>query len=79
MAAREQLLQLADDLRRETESVDRIVGEAERCVADLAGREPSYLELRGAGDIAHDFYNAVERYLERVAVEMNGALPAGPE
>ena len=79
MAASQQLLQVADDLRREIECLDRIVAEAERCVVDLAGREPSYLELRGAGDIVHDFYNAVEGYLERVAVEMNGALPAGAD
>ena len=31
-------------------------------------------ELRGAGDIVHDFYNAIEPFLERVAVEMNGGL-----
>jgi hypothetical protein len=71
--------QLAEDLRVELEAFDAIVEEAERCLQDLAHRPPTYLELRGAGDIAHDFYNAVERFLERVAVEMNGGLPSGSD
>lgn len=73
------LLQLAADLRQELEALDRIVTEAAQCVAQMGSRAPTSLELRGAGDIVHDYYNAVERYLERVAVEMNGGLPAGPD
>ena len=79
MPARAALLQLADDLRQELGAIDRTIAEAARCTSDLAERPPSYLELRGAGDIVHDFYNGVERFLERVSVEMNGALPAGPD
>jgi hypothetical protein len=71
------LRQLASDLRADREDLDRILVESERCLNDLAGRAPSYLELRGAGDIVHDFYNVVEHFFERVAVEMNGGLPAG--
>lgn len=73
------LVQLAGDLRREIEALDRVTGEAARCVSDLATRSPTYLELRGAGDIVHDFYNAVERYFERVASELDGGLPVGPD
>lgn len=73
------LLQVADDLRAEIESLDRIVAEAARCIAEFGGREPRPLEVRGAGDIVHDFYNAVERFFERVAAELNGGLPAGPD
>lgn len=73
------LVQLAEDLRYETAAADRIVAEAERCVADLASRAPTSLELRGAGDIVHDYYNALERFLERVANEMNGGIPAGSD
>jgi len=71
------LRQLASDLRADREDLDRILGEAERCLHDLIDRAPSYLELRGAGDIVRDFYNVVEHFFERVAVEMNGGLPAG--
>jgi hypothetical protein len=73
------LRQLAADLRADRGDLDRILDEADRCLNDLANRAPSYLELRGAGDIVHDFYNVVEHFFERVAVEMNGGLPAGPD
>lgn len=73
------LLQLAADLRADREDLDRILNEAERCLEDLSNREPTYLELRGAADIAHDFYNVVEHFFERVAVEMNGGMPAGAD
>jgi hypothetical protein len=79
MDGRAKFLQLREDLRAEIEAFDALVAEAARCLSDLASRAPSYLELRGAGDIIHDYYNAVERFLERVAVEMNGGLPGGPD
>jgi hypothetical protein len=79
MSERARLIQLADDLRREVGALDSIVAEARRCLADLGGRDPTSLELRGLGDILHDFYNAVEHYLERVALELNGGLPAGSD
>jgi hypothetical protein len=74
---RARMLQLADDLTQELAAFDSIVAEARTCLDDLSAREPSYLELRGAGDIAHDYYNAIEHFFERVAVELNGGLPAG--
>lgn len=73
------LRQLAGDLTADREDLDRILGEAARCLEDLSEREPTYLEVRGAGDIVHDFYNVVEHFFERVAVELNGGLPAGPD
>jgi len=79
MDGRARFLQLAEDLRAELEAFDAVVGEARRCLEDLSARPPSYLEIRGAGDIVHDFYNAVERFLERVAVEMNGGVPRGSD
>lgn len=73
------LRELAADLAVEIESLDRLVVEAARCLEDLSRRDPTYLELRGSGAIVHDFYTAVERLLERVAHEMNGGLPRGPD
>ena len=73
------LQQLAGDLRADREDLDRILGEGARCLDDLSRREPTSLEVRGAGDIVHDFYNAVEHFFERVAVELNGGLPAGQD
>lgn len=73
------LRQLTADLKADRENLDRIVDEAAACLNDLSGREPRHLEVRGAGDIVHDFYNAVEHFFERIAIELNGGLPAGPD
>jgi hypothetical protein len=73
------LRQVVSDLRADRDDLDRILAEASRCLDDLSDREPSYLEVRGAGDILHDLYNVVEHFFERVAVEMNGGLPAGSD
>lgn len=73
------LRQLAADLKADREDLDRIVTEAAACLHEFSSREPSQLEVRGAGDIVHDFYNAAEHFFERVAVELNGGLPAGPD
>ena len=35
------------------------------------------LEIRGLGDIVHDFYTGVERIFEKIAVELDGGVPAG--
>lgn len=71
------LRQLLADLEADREDLDRILGEGVQCLEDLSSREPTYLEIRGAGDIVHDFYNVVEHFFERVAVELNGGAPAG--
>ncbi len=73
------LLKLADDLDQEIGSLDAVAQEARACLNLLRGRKPTLLELRGAGDIVHDFYNVVEHCLERVALEMNSGLPAGSD
>jgi HepT-like protein len=74
---RARLRQLAADLEYELSAFDSVVADARRCLGDLADRAPTYLELRGAGDIVHDYYNAVEHFFERVALELDGGLPAG--
>ncbi len=79
MRERARLLQLVGDLRQEVIALDSIVEEARQCLISLANRAPTSLELRGVGDIVHDFYNAVEHYFERVALELNGGLPAGSD
>jgi hypothetical protein len=79
MSSSAALRQLAADLEREIAALDRITVEATEALALLRERMPSPLELRGAGDVVHDFYNVIERFFERVAVEMNGGLPVGAD
>jgi len=71
------LAELAGDLRQELEALDRILAEAAEALGLFGGRGPTSLELRGLGDLVHDFYNAVERFLERVGSGLNGAVPGG--
>jgi hypothetical protein len=76
-AERERFIRLAAALRQERDRISRIVGEATDALADFADREPPLRELRGIGDIVHDFYTGIEHVFERLAPELNGGLPAG--
>ncbi len=73
------LRQLVEDLRSDREDLDRILQEGAQCLQDMSERRPSSLEIRGAGDIVHDYYNAIEHFFERVATELNGGLPSGAD
>ncbi|MBI3183705.1 MAG: hypothetical protein HYZ28_16325 [Myxococcales bacterium] len=46
-------------------------------MSDFATQEPPLRELRGIGDIVHDFYTGAERIFEKIAPELNGGVPAG--
>ncbi len=73
------LRQVVADLEADRDDLDRILEEGARCLETLSGRSPTSLELRGAGGIVHDFYNALEHFWARVAVELDGGLPVGPD
>lgn len=74
----ERFVRLAAAIRRQLEQVARVVAEAAQARADFADREPPLRELRGIGDIVHDFYTGAERVFEKIAPELNGGVPAGP-
>lgn len=71
---------LAMALRRELEQVEKVSSEAEQALADFPGGHtaPPLRELRGIGDVVHDFYTGIERAFEKIAQEFDGGLPAGP-
>ncbi len=79
MPTRGELVELAGDLRQELEALERIADEVDGALLLADRREPTRLELRGMGDLVHDSYNAVERCLERVSVDLNGSVPGGPD
>lgn len=66
-------LEIADQLT----SLDRITAEAKLLMQRIVG-EPTGVEIRAAGSMVHDFYNGVERILERIAVRLGPGLPGGP-
>jgi hypothetical protein len=73
----ERFVRLAASIRGDIAAVGRVVEEARAAAADFAEREPPLRELRGIGDIVHDFYTGIERVFEKVAPELNGGVPAG--
>ncbi len=69
---------LRADIRRELTSLQRLEGEAQQLVARVPER-PTFVEIRTAGSLLHDFYTGAERIFQRIALELEGGLPAGPE
>ncbi len=65
-------------LRDEVARLERVVREAAAVSVRFADAEPGVLELRGIGDVVHDFYTGAERMFEKIAPELNGGVPAGP-
>ena len=75
MSERKFLLLIAD-LDRELKQHAGLVQEAREAAAQTTD-EPSGLRLRGMASVLHDFYTGIERMLERIAIELEGELPAG--
>jgi hypothetical protein len=73
----ERFARLAAALRDELSRLERVVQEAAAALTRFTDAEPAVLELRGIGDIAHDFYTGAERIFEKIAPELNGGVPAG--
>ena len=53
------------------------VAEYQQEVLDAVGRETEFFLRSAAGVVLQDFYNTVEKTLQRIATELDGALPAG--
>lgn len=73
----ERFARLAAVLRVELSRLERVVREAAAALTRFAQAEPAVLELRGIGDVVHDFYTGAERIFEKIAPELNGGVPAG--
>jgi hypothetical protein len=69
---------LRADIRRELSSLDRLAAETEQLLARIPDH-PSFVEIRAAGSLLHDFYTGAEKVFQRIALEMEGGLPAGAE
>ena len=73
----ERFARLAATVRGEVARIARVVTEAENAAKTFAQRTPELLELRGLGDVVHDFYTGLERIFEKIAPELGGGVPAG--
>ncbi|MBM3235475.1 nucleotidyltransferase domain-containing protein [Candidatus Poribacteria bacterium] len=57
-------------------NIERVIELAERFLAEVS-EQPNEVELGGLGKFVHDFYTAVERIFERIAVWLGEAMPSG--
>jgi len=73
----QRFLRLASAIRAEMHRIAAVVVEVQEALADFSDSEPSRRELRGIGDIIHDFYTGTERTFEKIAPELNGGVPSG--
>ena len=68
-AMKERIANELKSLERVTQSLQTFLG--------TASEQPSEIEIRGTASYLHDFYNGIERIFERIAVTLDGGLPAG--
>ncbi len=68
---------LAAAIRHELKQLARLQQEAGHFGQQFETALPSLLEIRGLGNIVHDFYTGAERIFEKVSVELDGGVPAG--
>jgi len=67
--------EISDELR----TIEQISQEASQGLAIPEGESPNRIELRGWALLAHDFYTGIESIFERIAVDINGQYPNGPD
>ncbi|HUT20615.1 MAG TPA: hypothetical protein VM366_15775 [Anaerolineae bacterium] len=69
---------LRADIARELSQVQQLVAEAKEWAPKLA-EWPETIRVRTAGGILHDFYSAVERIFQHIAVQIDGDLPSSSD
>jgi len=69
---------LRADIERELEALSTLEQEARQLLDEKTG-EPTFWQVRTAGSILHDFYTGIEKIFRRIALEIDGGLPAGPD
>jgi predicted nucleotidyltransferase len=82
-AARPFTRALRADVEQELAALERLVAEMAALRSEIgtegARETPTSVQVRAAASMLHDFYTSVERALSRVAVAVDGGLPAGPD
>jgi hypothetical protein len=74
---RQRLIRLAASVRVELEQLALVVQEVDLALADFPDVVPPPRDLRGIGDILHDFYTGAEHIFEKIASELDGGMPHG--
>lgn len=80
IAARNKALaikRLTAKIQSEMDELSKLILETKKHLARFRDRKPAGLELRGFGDLLHDFYTGLEKIFEAIARELEGGLPSG--
>lgn len=67
---------LWEDIKNEIDNLDRIVSEM-RELLNIIGDNPTFIEIRSAGSILHDFYSGIEKIFERIGLHIDKNIPKG--
>jgi len=68
--------ELKEEIKIEIDNLERLNREMKQLLTKIEDK-PSFIEVRAAGSILHDFYCGVERILERIALSVDKNLPKG--
>jgi hypothetical protein len=64
------------EIEKELKELERLCGEMEEVARR---REPSFIEVRAAGSILHDFYCGVEKIFKKIASRIDRDIPSGED
>ncbi len=67
---------MKSDIKIELENLERLSREMKELLSRISDK-PSFIEIRGAASILHDFYSGVEKIFERIALSVDKNLPKG--
>lgn len=66
--------ELTDDIKIELENLERLNIEMKNLLVKI-GEEPTFIEVRAAASILHDFYSGIEKIFERIALSIDKHIP----
>lgn len=67
-----------EDLIFEFNNLQRLVDEMKELLSKIS-ECPSFIEIRSAASILHDFYSGVEKIFKRIALSVDNNLPKGED
>jgi len=65
-----------EEIKDEIKNLDRLEKEMKALLSSL-GEEPTLMEIRASASILHDFYSALEKIFEKIALIIDNNLPKG--
>lgn len=70
--------EIKEEIKIEIKNLERLNSEMNQLLARI-GDKPSFIEVRAAGSILHDFYCGIEKIFERIALAIDKNFPKGEE